>query len=461
MRSFLTFGCGVLVTVVTACSSESSPGERTAREEQPIIGGTVTTGDPAVGYLSASDSTLGYGWGCTGTLVKDNVFVSAGHCVEDATSHTVFKVYFGSNIANATAADWHAVSGFHKHPKYGSAGWDIGQGYDCSVLTFSAPVTGVTPMAYSHTPVDNSFDGSAVRVVGYGVSNGVAQTGSGTKRELNSTIVSHEGGVINVGSAGHTSCQGDSGGPTFKMMGGVETMIGITSYGQLNCPTYGSMTRVDMCAPFIDTYTNASCTPSCSNKACGSNGCGGSCGTCATGQTCNASGQCATTTCTPQCSGKQCGPDGCGGDCGTCSGNDKCNVGKCETPPKPGSCQNGGWESASHTSAATADKLCADGTIQGHLLNGSEADWYTFQVPPNKTYTVDMTDLGSSFDFAVYKDTGGGASNPSFISIADGTGPGVKRLSRTTATGGTYWIWAYPLNGASTTSPYTISVRIE
>jgi hypothetical protein len=131
------------------------------------------------------------------------------------------------------------------------------------------------------------------------------------------------------------------------------------------------------------------CVPSCSGKTCGSNGCGGSCGTCSGGQTCNASQQCesanqctgvaayaaglqynpgarvtdggrlwqATTTvwwssascppsapqsgcanawqdlgacsggtCTPACSGKQCGADGCGGSCGTCSASQTCNT---------------------------------------------------------------------------------------------------------------------------------------
>jgi hypothetical protein len=34
------------------------------------------------------------------------------------------------------------------------------------------------------------------------------------------------------------------------------------------------------------------CTPACSGRVCGSDGCGGSCGACGSGQSCNASGQC-------------------------------------------------------------------------------------------------------------------------------------------------------------------------
>jgi hypothetical protein len=33
--------------------------------------------------------------------------------------------------------------------------------------------------------------------------------------------------------------------------------------------------------------------------------------------------------CTPQCSGKECGADGCGGTCGTCSGAKSCSGGTC------------------------------------------------------------------------------------------------------------------------------------
>ena len=43
----------------------------------------------------------------------------------------------------------------------------------------------------------------------------------------------------------------------------------------------------------------------------------------------NATGSC-NTTCTPLCSGKQCGPDGCGGSCGTCPNRKSCNTfGQC------------------------------------------------------------------------------------------------------------------------------------
>ncbi|MFA5431192.1 MAG: hypothetical protein WC329_08540, partial [Candidatus Omnitrophota bacterium] len=98
------------------------------------------------------------------------------------------------------------------------------------------------------------------------------------------------------------------------------------------------------------------CTPSCTGKACGNDGCGGSCGTCASGYTCNASGQCFTT-CTPSCTGKACGNDGCGGSCGTCASGYTCNVsGQCAaicTPSCTGkACGNDGCGGSCGTCAS-------------------------------------------------------------------------------------------------------------
>ena len=63
-------------------------------------------------------------------------------------------------------------------------------------------------------------------------------------------------------------------------------------------------------------YNMQSCVPSCNGKNCGSDGCGGYCGsadgTCQVTQKC-LNGNCI---CKPDCNGKVCGSDGCGGVCG-------------------------------------------------------------------------------------------------------------------------------------------------
>jgi len=73
------------------------------------------------------------------------------------------------------------------------------------------------------------------------------------------------------------------------------------------------------------------CTPACAGRACGPDGCGGSCGSCPAGHTCSADGQCA---CQPDCTGLSCGPDPvCGQSCGGCSADEACVAGQCACQP--------------------------------------------------------------------------------------------------------------------------------
>jgi len=94
------------------------------------------------------------------------------------------------------------------------------------------------------------------------------------------------------------------------------------------------------------------CTPNCANKECGSDGCGGSCGTCDNGEACQ-SGQCVG--CTPDCTGKECGDDGCGGSCGTCQPGFGCQANKCVE-------QGGGCGSVTYEG-------CCEGTVLKYCEN--------------------------------------------------------------------------------------------
>src|SRR4051812_6634681 len=101
----LAFGCG---------NNQSSLPFDDA--ESPIIGGTVDNGDPAVDMMNAQDGNTG--WWCTGTLISPTVFLTAGHCVEDASSSTKFSVFFGTDQSKAKSTDWSAVKSFAHHPNY-------------------------------------------------------------------------------------------------------------------------------------------------------------------------------------------------------------------------------------------------------------------------------------------------------------------------------------------------------
>jgi len=120
----------------------------------------------------------------------------------------------------------------------------------------------------------------------------------------------------------------DGGGPATRVFG-----IRVAFTPAANTTTRPPFSTVT-CALGGGIPSGCNCTPQCAGKQCGSDGCGGTCGTCPSGQSCSASSQC---NCTPQCAGKQCGPDGCGGVCGQCASGQTCTTsGACACTPSCG-----------------------------------------------------------------------------------------------------------------------------
>ena len=176
------------------------------------------------------------------------------------------------------------------------------------------------------------------------------------------------------------------------------------------------------------------CVPTCSGRACGGDGCGGTCGACGGGLTC-AEGQCVSDTecggltevgccsgdsvrfcsggvtssfeckgggcgwstsgpmlgwydcgglgadpsgaaphfcpaCTPDCGGKTCGNDGCGGSCGTCDGGTQCLYGKCVVQAAP---DTGGPAPTPDTAAPEPDAMTppAEPVVEADASSGS------------------------------------------------------------------------------------------
>ena len=123
-----------------------------------------------------------------------------------------------------------------------------------------------------------------------------------------------------------------------------------------------------------DNYGSCMCEPQCGDKECGPNGCGGSCGTCPGGSVCNYLGHCV---CMPQCLDKQCGNDGCGGSCGVCPAGLICSPdGLCGGGPKP--CGNNMCEPWDGENCQTCPKDCGpcDMTCcEPHDMPGCNDEW--------------------------------------------------------------------------------------
>ncbi len=119
-----------------------------------------------------------------------------------------------------------------------------------------------------------------------------------------------------------------------------------------------------------DSDTDAdqdTCLPSCVNRECGANGCGGMCAPgCSPPDTCNVdTGQCE---CLPDCHERECGSDGCGRACPPgCGERQLCEDGRCTLRCE----ENLGWGNA-----CSGVDICIDGSTCQHFPALSEYGFF-------------------------------------------------------------------------------------
>lgn len=127
-----------------------------------------------------------------------------------------------------------------------------------------------------------------------------------------------------------------------------------------------------------DACEATDCTPACEGRTCGVDPiCGKSCGTCASGQTCDEEAGVCKAACVPACEGRTCGLDPiCGKSCGSCADGATCDesAGQCKAACIP-ACEGRtcGLDPICHTSCGTCsegDTCNAQGTCEAAKLPG-------------------------------------------------------------------------------------------
>jgi hypothetical protein len=239
-----------------------------------ITDGTLDgTNHPWVGLMVASEADGDPLWRCSGTLLSDSVYITAGHCVETPAAH--IEIWFSEGPiplgAGYPAAGAHPCAGITGYPCTGDVGGDPHQNplwnpdafflHDVGIVTlddtWSATTYGALPEvgSLSDLPVGPQTWFTAV---GYGLQKSFPDAAAWKNQAARTRYVAYPY-LLQVDTPGFTgdfslllsnnaasggTCFGDSGGPNF--LGASNTIAAVTSFGlQRTCGGTGGVYRLD------------------------------------------------------------------------------------------------------------------------------------------------------------------------------------------------------------------------
>lgn len=226
-----------------ACGVADEPKSNIVSSRQGIVNGRIDERFPAIGILKS-----GNGVGCTATLIGSQTVLTAGHCVDNASSVS----FLVGGLKDRTIL----AKSVTIHPHY-----DGGNNADLAVVHLESAVTDVAPLSLSqHAP----YVGQSITIFGFGASHesgempknneilpkfGVKQSALNTVERVYDELFSF------VGTGGNV-CDGDSGGPTLATVNGETVVIGVHSTKAGICGEMGLDTRIDMFRPWINQVAN-------------------------------------------------------------------------------------------------------------------------------------------------------------------------------------------------------------
>lgn len=258
--------------VLALLAASCSPAEPTVNlREEPIVGGQAAPD----GYLPAVGALVAYSWGqvmpfCTGTLVSDQIIISAAHCVKaigsEIPSGTPIGFFYGTSVkASGASSKILPIASWQAHPSYkgGNPPAALTNWYDIAYLKLAKPTTIAPIKLIRPSELGLLKYGTELLIAGYGLTSAQNQSSSGTKYYAKTTLAGVGQSELLLGGKGKPqTCSGDSGGPTLLDAGkGSEDwrLVGVTSRGDQYCMLESVDTRVDAFLSWIHSAGTIPC----------------------------------------------------------------------------------------------------------------------------------------------------------------------------------------------------------
>lgn len=320
-----------LTILLSSCTNETSTEiADVSLQQQSIIDGTLSHDPVVVGlhrYTKKWGGAVSSKPFCTGTLIGNNVILTAAHCLDKSndTSPTApwkpseLAIYVGDDPSLDLLNNLYMVQELRIHGQYDKFMLtnDIGL---VRLKTRVSDATPVRPLPPSQEIQSADVGTLNLHIVGFGQSSATDSTSYGVELEgdvLLSAILANNQIEHTYNSSDpnndNTICFGDSGGPAFVTRNGERFVAGVASYTTYPvCANTGIHTKVDAYSSFISDFlslcsTETDCDDNnpCTDDSCDSElGClnidNGTCSCLSTGAECVLGEEC----CSGKCLGK-------------------------------------------------------------------------------------------------------------------------------------------------------------